>query len=76
MPTSKEYRQHAQACLSLARTALDLYAQEALLELASDFNRLAQKAEHGRCTPKFLSSGGEHSESHARNTVVVAEMEL
>ena len=52
MPTSKEYRQHAQACLSLARTALDLYAQEALLELASDFDRLAQKAEQGMLHPE------------------------
>ena len=39
-------------CAGMFETALDLYAQEALLELASDFDRLAQKAEQRTLHPE------------------------
>ena len=45
MPTAKEYRWEAKACLELARQADELYVKTALIELARDYNRSARKAE-------------------------------
>ena len=46
MPTSKECRQHAESCLQLAQGASELYVKMALTELASDFEKTAEHAEH------------------------------
>jgi hypothetical protein len=45
MPTANECRQRAQACLLLAATAVDFYAKDALIELASDFEKMADNLE-------------------------------
>ena len=41
MPTPKEYRQQAQACLRLAREAKEAYVRTALVELARELSRKA-----------------------------------
>jgi hypothetical protein len=43
MPTSKEYRQRAEGCLQLARTAEEFYVKTALAELAADFIKMAER---------------------------------
>jgi hypothetical protein len=45
MPTAKEYRQQAQECLELAKAAGDLYAKQAMTELAEEFNKAADDLE-------------------------------
>jgi hypothetical protein len=45
MPTAKEYRQQAQECLELAKKATDLYAIQAMMELADEFNKAADDLE-------------------------------
>jgi hypothetical protein len=55
MPTANEFRQHAQACLTLASTAIDFYAQNALLELASDFEKMAESLEQRTINPELHS---------------------
>jgi hypothetical protein len=45
MPTAKEYRQQAQECLELAKAAGDLYAKQAMTELAEKFNKAADDLE-------------------------------
>jgi hypothetical protein len=50
MPTASECRQRAQECLILASAAIDFYAQEALTELASDFEEMAEAWNEGRST--------------------------
>jgi hypothetical protein len=46
MPTSKEYRHRANACLELAKEAGDVvFARTALTELAQEFNHAADQAE-------------------------------
>ena len=55
MPTASECRQRAQECLILASTAIDFYAQEALIELASDFEEMAESLEQGTINPEFHS---------------------
>jgi hypothetical protein len=45
MPTSKEYRHRANACLELAKEANDIFARTALVELAEEFNHAADEAE-------------------------------
>ena len=45
MPTSKEYRHRANACLELAKEANDIFAKTALMELAEEFNHAADEAE-------------------------------
>ena len=55
MPTAKEYREQAKRCLILAKEAKDLYAKEAMAELAEEFSTAAELLEHqaewtaGRC---------------------------
>jgi hypothetical protein len=46
MPTSKEYRQHAEECLELAKVAEEFYVKTALIELADEFKAQAKKIEH------------------------------
>ena len=41
MPTSKEYWQHAEQCLELAKEADDFYVKSALTELAEEFKKQA-----------------------------------
>jgi hypothetical protein len=48
MPTAKEYRQQAKECLDLAKAAKDLYAKEAMTELAEEFSKTAELLEHPR----------------------------
>ena len=45
MPTAKEYRQQAQECVELAKTAKDLYAKQAMMELAEEFSQAADALE-------------------------------
>ena len=47
MPTAKEYRLEAKACLELADKAKEPYVKESLIELAEDYNRAARQAERG-----------------------------
>jgi hypothetical protein len=46
MPTSKEYRQHAEECLELAKQAKEFYVKTVLVELADEFKEQAEKIEH------------------------------
>ena len=46
MPTSKEYRHHAEECLELAKQAEEFYVRASLIELADEFKELAKKIEH------------------------------
>jgi hypothetical protein len=46
MPTAQEYRQKAKQCLDLAKGAKDLYAKEAMVELADEFSAAAELLEH------------------------------
>ena len=43
MPTSKVYWQHAEQCLELAKEAEDFYVKSALIELAEEFKKQAEK---------------------------------
>jgi hypothetical protein len=45
MPTANEYRQQARECLELAKEAKDLYAKEAMAELAKEFSTAAKLLE-------------------------------
>jgi hypothetical protein len=45
MPTSKECRQHAEECLRLANETTQIYARQALLELAAEFREIAKQLE-------------------------------
>jgi hypothetical protein len=47
MPTAKEYRQQARQCLELAKAAKDLYAKQAMTELAEEFNKAADTLDDG-----------------------------
>ncbi len=46
MLTAKVYRQQAKECLVLAKAAKNLYAKEAMLELAEEFSKIAELLEH------------------------------
>lgn len=45
MPTPKECRQHAEECLRLANETTQIYARQALLELAAEFREIAEELE-------------------------------
>jgi hypothetical protein len=45
MPTPKECRQHAEECLKLAKGTPQIYARQALLELAAEFRQIAEELE-------------------------------
>jgi hypothetical protein len=48
MPTPKELRSQAEACLELARTTKEYYARNALADLARRLTREARQAERGQ----------------------------
>jgi hypothetical protein len=50
MQTSKEYRHNAEVCLKLARETKEIYAQMALVDLATEFRALADDLERLRRT--------------------------
>jgi hypothetical protein len=56
MPTAKEYRFEAKACLELAERTKEPYVKVALIELARDYNRAACQAERGEDALRNLSS--------------------
>jgi hypothetical protein len=76
MPTAKEYRQRAEECLELARSANELYVKVALAELAQEFHRSADDVEarvlnHNEVVPRSSgpqahSNGFKPSASHPR----------
>jgi hypothetical protein len=45
MPMPKECRQHAEECLRLAKETPQIYARQALLELAAEFREVAEELE-------------------------------
>ena len=47
MPTSKEYWQRAKQCLELAKEADAFYVKSALIELAEEFQKRAEKINSG-----------------------------
>jgi hypothetical protein len=52
MPTSKECRQHAEECLRLANETTQIYARQALLELAAEFREFAEQLETRSSPPR------------------------
>jgi hypothetical protein len=46
MPTPKEYRVRARECLELTDEAKQWYVKAALLQLAAEFQRRAERLEH------------------------------
>ena len=55
MPTAKEYRRQAQECLELAKMARDLYAKQAMAELAEEFDKTADALEPNRPLNRFFA---------------------
>jgi hypothetical protein len=45
MPTAKECRNNAEICLKLANETREIYAKNALIELAEEFRALARHLE-------------------------------
>jgi hypothetical protein len=45
MPTAKEYRRQAQECVEPAKVAKDVFAKQAMAELAEEFNKAADALE-------------------------------
>ena len=52
MPTPKECRQHAEECLRLANETSQIYARQALLELAAEFHKIANQLEARSATAR------------------------
>jgi hypothetical protein len=52
MPTANEYRRYAQDCLLLATSAIDFYAQDALIRLAADFEKMAEGLQQNTINPE------------------------
>lgn len=46
MPTTKECQYNAEICLKLADETSEIYAKNALIELAEEFRALARHLEH------------------------------
>ena len=42
MPSAKEYQQQARECLQLSKEAKDVYAKEAMAELAEELRKAAK----------------------------------
>ena len=61
MPTSKEYRQQARECLELPKAAKDLYAKQAMTELAEEFNKAADALERKSAVGDLQKKGPSHS---------------
>ena len=62
MPTAKECRYNAEICLKLADETREIYAKNALIELAEEFRTLARHLEHNskrnRSTTTFSATRG------------------
>jgi uncharacterized damage-inducible protein DinB len=62
MPTAKECRYNAEICLKLADETREIYAKNALIELAEEFWSLARHLEHSskrdRSTTSLAAPGG------------------
>jgi hypothetical protein len=62
MPTAKECRNNAEICLKLANETREIYAKNALIELAEEFRALARHLEHSgkrhRSTTTFTATRG------------------
>ena len=62
MPTAKECRYNAEICLKLANETSEIYAKNALIELAEEFRALARHLEHTtkkeRSTTTLTATGG------------------
>jgi len=61
MPTAKECRYNAEICIKLANEAREIYAKNALIELAQELRALASHLEHrsesARSTTTFTPTG-------------------
>ena len=58
MPTVQQLRTQAKQCLDLANRTSELYAKNALKELAQNLNRQARQAERReRDRPRVVDSG-------------------
>src|SRR5262245_35061590 len=60
MPTPKECRQHAEECLRLAKETTQIYAKQALLELAAEFREIAEELERR----SSYSAGAKRRRAH------------
>ena len=58
MATAKEYRQRAKQCLQLAEAADELYAKQAMFELAQEFNKAAEKGEQHDTSGRVSAESG------------------
>ena len=47
MPTSQEYRERAQECLSLTKVPNEWYVNTALMKMAIEFRKRAERLEYG-----------------------------
>jgi hypothetical protein len=56
MPTEKECRYNAEMCLKLADETREIYAKNALIELAEEFWTLARHLEHSSKRDRFTTS--------------------
>ena len=66
MPTAKECRYNAKICLKLADETSEIYARDALIELAEEFRALARHLEHrsnSNHSPTFPAARGGRSGS-------------
>ncbi len=61
MPTAKECRNNAEICLKLANETREIYAKNALIELAEEFRALARHLERSskKDRPTFAAIQGE-----------------
>ena len=55
MPTAKECRYNAEICLKLASETREIYAKNALIELAEEFRALARHLEHSIKRDRFAT---------------------
>ena len=53
MQTPKEYRHNAEVCLKLASETREIYAQMALVDLATEFRALAKDLERLRRAAQY-----------------------
>jgi F0F1-type ATP synthase membrane subunit b/b' len=60
MPTTQELRAQAKQCLELANRTSELYAKNALKELAQDLNRRARQAERRERDRRKVVDSGLH----------------
>jgi plasmid stabilization system protein ParE len=76
MPTAKECRYNAEICVKLADETREIYAKNALIELAEEFRELAKHLEHSskrdRPTPHLPR---EEAPDRPRKVVAVARDE-